>query len=312
MKKLFCIIFIFFVCKYIYAQQDPIFTQYYVDGMIYNPAIAGSNSYNHFVFQSRQQWLNFDAGAPFSSQLSYHGAINNRSAMGGVLLFDQTLPSKQGYLQINYAYHVPLDYDKLNISFGLGAKLLYYNLDFSIEDLPPNWENDPAINTNSMTKYLGDASSGVYLYGRNFYVGYAVSNLLESSFNDAEGTSFTNNNEYKHYYGTAGYRFQVIDKDWQIEPSILIRKVGKLSPLYDITGRIIYLEDQWLALTVRTNNIFAVAVGFVLMDHMHCAYSYDYMSSSEMSPYNHGTHELSFSFHFPSILSQRHISFWDY
>ena len=39
--------------------------------------------------------------------------------------------------------------------------------------------------------------------------------------------------------------FQVIDKDWQIEPSILIRKVGKLSPLYDITGRIIYLEDQW-------------------------------------------------------------------
>ena len=73
----------------LHAQQDPIFTQYYVDGMIYNPAISGSKSYNHFVFQTRQQWLNFDQGSPFSSQLSYHGAINNRSAMGGLILFDQ-------------------------------------------------------------------------------------------------------------------------------------------------------------------------------------------------------------------------------
>ena len=63
---------------------------------------------------------------------------------------------------------------------------------------------------------------------------------------------------------------------------------------------------------MRTNNVFAIAFGFVLMDNIHCAYSYDHTSSSEMAAYNYGTHELSFSFRFPSILSQRHISFWGY
>ncbi len=45
------------------AQQEPIFTQFYVNKMIINPAVSGSSSYNLFNIQSRQQWLGFD-GAP--------------------------------------------------------------------------------------------------------------------------------------------------------------------------------------------------------------------------------------------------------
>ena len=40
--------------------------------------------------------------------LSYHGALNNRSAMGGYLEHDRTYPSNQTNLNLNYAYHVPL------------------------------------------------------------------------------------------------------------------------------------------------------------------------------------------------------------
>ena len=50
--------------------------------------------------------------------------------MGGYLMFDKTYPSTQGHLQLNYAYHIPLDYEKVNLSFGIGAKLMYYNLEF--------------------------------------------------------------------------------------------------------------------------------------------------------------------------------------
>jgi len=64
-----------------FAQQEPLFTQYYVNDMAINPAISGSKTYNPLTIQTRQQWLGFE-GAPLSTNISYHGALNDRSAMG--------------------------------------------------------------------------------------------------------------------------------------------------------------------------------------------------------------------------------------
>ena len=152
--------------------------------MVYNPAISGSKSYNSFVLQTRQQWLGFE-GAPLSANISYHSAINNRSAMGGYFMFEKTSPSMQANLHLNYAYHVPLNYDKVNLSFGIGSKLMYYNLDLNQDDLPSG--QDPAFSASSYDKFLADVESGIYLYGRNFYIGYSAINLLQSSFNEEAG-----------------------------------------------------------------------------------------------------------------------------
>ena len=48
--------------------QEPLFTQYYVNDMILNPAISGSKTYNPVTIQTRQQWLGFE-GAPFSTSI---------------------------------------------------------------------------------------------------------------------------------------------------------------------------------------------------------------------------------------------------
>ena len=72
------------------------------------------------------------------------------------------------------------DYNNVNLSFGLGAKVMYHNLDFNEGDLPPGF--DPAFSTSSYEKFLGDASSGVYLYGSNFYTGFSVSKIIEYVF----------------------------------------------------------------------------------------------------------------------------------
>ena len=172
------------------SQQSIMFGQYFVNDVIYNPAISGSKEYNQLTIQTRKQWLGFE-GAPLSANISYHGALNNRSALGGFLEYDQTYPSSQSNLQMNYAYHVPLNKEDIYLSFGVGAKFMYYNLDFNLEDLPPG--NDPAFSAKSYENFLGDASSGVYLYGNNFYIGYSVLNMIESSFNKEAGYGFSNN-----------------------------------------------------------------------------------------------------------------------
>ena len=307
MRKIL-VIFSIFLSASSFAQQEPLFTQYYVNDMIINPAISGSKIYNPLTIQTRQQWLGFE-GAPLSTNISYHGALNNRSAMGGYLLFDKATPALQANLHLNYAYHVPLNYDKVNLSFGLGVKLMYYNLDFKPEDLPPGL--DPAFSASSYDKILGDASTGTYLYGRNFHLGFSVINLFQSTFNTPINGSPTSNKIFKNYYGMGSYRFYIINKDWQLEPSFLLRKMALHKNVTDITTRIIYIEKYWHGLTYRTDGTLAFAFGFG-SGNMHFSYSYDHTFAGEIMKHTYGTHEIGITLRIETLASQRHIGFWDY
>ena len=289
------------------AQQEPLFTQYYVNDMILNPAISGSKTYNSFIIQTRQQWLGF-SGAPLTTNISYHGVLNNRSAMGAYLMFDKAYPSTQGNLHLNYAYHIPLDYDRVNLSFGLGGKLMYYNLDFNQGELPPGQDN--AFSTSSHDKLLGDASSGVYLYGRNFYLGYSVSNLLQSSFKTPVNENFPNL-ELRNYYGMGAYRFEIINNDWQLEPSFLARKMENQPVVLDFSTRLFYFENTWTGFTYRNDGTLGFCFGFG-SGNIHFSYSYDHTFAGEIQQYTHGTHEVGISFRLETLATQRHIGFWEY
>jgi len=307
MKKVILIIMVLFFVN-ANAQQEPIFTQYYANDMVLNPAISGSKTYNPFTIQTRQQWLGF-AGAPLSTSISYHGALNNRSAMGGYFMFDQTAEELQANLHLNYAYHIPLDYEKVNLSFGLGAKLMYYNLDFNKDGLQQVF--DPAYSSSAYDKTLADASSGVYLYGRNFYAGFSASNLFQSSFNTPVNGSPHPNSEFRNYYTMGAYRFYIVNKDWQLEPSFLLRKIENFSTITDLTARILYLENTWTGLTYRTDGTAIFAFGFG-SDNMHFSYSYDHTFTGEIQQYTYGTHEIGISFRIETMATIRHIGFWGF
>ncbi len=305
MRKIILIFSVLFSGS-IFAQQQPTFTQFFVNDMSLNPAISGSKTYNPLTILTRQQWLGFE-GAPLTSNISYHGALNNRSAMGGFLMFDKTSPALSASFQINYAYHVPLNYDRVNLSFGAGAKVMYHNLDFKPEDLPPGV--DPAFSSNSYEKYLGDAATGVYLYGENFYLGFSALNLLESSFNNAVTGSPTPNTEFRNFYGMGAYRFYIVNKDWQLEPSFLIRKMDYQKAVIDLSSRIFYLRNTWAGLTYRTDGNLGVGFGFA-SNRIHFSYTYDHSFSGDIMKYNYGTHEIGISFRIESLATQRHIGFW--
>lgn len=295
MKKIYILVFLTSLTLLeAKAQQEVMFSQYFVNDMIYNPAISGSKTYNQFTIQSRKQWVGFE-GSPLSANISYHGSLNNRSAMGGYLEYDQTFPSSQSNLQVNYAYHVPLNIEDVHLSFGVGAKLMYYNLDFDLEDLPPG--DDPAYSAKSYESFSGDASSGVYLYSNNFYIGYSILNMIESSFNKEVGNGFSRNIEERIYYGLAGYKIR-IDRDWHIEPSILLRNLDDGDPEYNFSTRVFYSDQIWSGISIRSNSSIAFSIG-TNADKNQIAYSFDYYFG-EIQSYQNGTHEITMSFKLPN------------
>ena len=108
MKRYLLIFSILFSTGKVFSQQSPIFNNHFESPDINNPAFSGSKTYNPLVIQVRKQWLGFQ-DAPFSSNVSYSGAVNNRSALGINFVHDVTLPSQQSEMQLNYAYHIPLN-----------------------------------------------------------------------------------------------------------------------------------------------------------------------------------------------------------
>ena len=94
------------------------------------------------------------------------------------------------------------------MSFGIGAKATYYNLDFNIQDLPT--ANDNALKANSYDKILADASFGIYLYSDDYFAGFSSSNLLESSFKTSIPSSPYSNSEFRTYSAVGGYKLNVL------------------------------------------------------------------------------------------------------
>ena len=186
---------------------------------------------------------------------------------------------------------------------------MYYNLDFNDEDLPPNI--DPAFSANSYENTLGDASSGVYLYGRKFYFGFSASDLLQSTFNPSVEYSPNSNRLFTNYYAMGAYRFYTINKDWQLEPSFLLRKKNLHQAVVDLTSRIIYIDNTWSGFTYRTDGTLIFAFGFA-SGNMHFSYSYDHTIRGDIMQYTSGSHELGIAFRIKTLVNQRHIGFWGY
>ena len=315
MRGIFFVILFFVSTVFLNAQQQTNFTQFYSNEIIFNPAVSGSKSYNPLVLQTRQQWLGFE-GAPLSTSISYHKLVDQNNAFGGIFNFEQTYPSIKIELQPTYAFHVPLNSKTTNLSFGLAPSLMYYSINFDLEDLPQN--QDPAFSGSTYSSASIDFSSGIYLYNKRLSIGLSCVNMIQSSFdgevlvqsNQTVGkTSFGKNLRERIYYYLVSYNFDIINNDWKLEPIIFSRTFNNQNIVIDFITRIKYLDNNWLSLAYRTDGTTSFGFGFKA-NKMHIGYSYDYQLSSSIMSYNYGTHEIVLSFYIPAFQHNRHTNFW--
>src|ERR1044071_10006588 len=85
-KLPFCLILISGYCS---AQQYPVFTQYYFNELVINPAYAGAHVQLSATAMYRNQWVNFP-GAPKTFNFSTHTSlIKNKVGVGLMINHDQ-------------------------------------------------------------------------------------------------------------------------------------------------------------------------------------------------------------------------------
>jgi type IX secretion system PorP/SprF family membrane protein len=271
----------------IMAQKMPMYSQYMLNGFIFNPAMTAVEEYSIINVTAREQWVNFDY-APSTYWANFQMKLTDYKNVGlGATIYtdkDGLLNSTGG--QFTYAYHLPMDKNKL--SFGLA--LSFYQLRFNQTGVIANDMNDPFFSNSNNRFFAPDFNVGALYTTPKYIVGLSVDQLTQAA---ARFNNSTIAGNQRCYYLFASTHI-IAGRNVRIEPSVLAKTGDDLQAEADFSARVIYKGVTWCGLTVRTNGDIVIFAGINLKQRMIISYAFDY-PLSDLRFNNYGSHELCFS-----------------
>jgi type IX secretion system PorP/SprF family membrane protein len=288
-----------------FAQQLPQYSQYMLNEMAINPAVAGRDDFAEVRSNSRQQWVGI-TDAPRTYMLTLQGPIKAKHMGLGMNLFTDIVgPTRRTGLNFSYAYHLKLN-AKYNMSMGLSAGLLQWGIDGSKITLKD--EGDQQLLTSYRTAPVPDFGAGIYFYEKKrFYAGISIPQLYQAPialYQDAK----KNSRLASQINFNGAYLFDISD-EYKIEPSILMKYEKPAPPKLDIGVRGIYnmkLDQLWVGAVYRHKDAVSVLFGYMYQDYLTFGYSYD-ITTTQIRKYSSGTHEIMLGLRF----SKRQAATWE-
>lgn len=286
---LYVLILLFSVVTGSVAQQNPIYSQYMFNGLVINPAYAGSKQFTSSTLFFRRQWLGFK-GAPLTASATIHGPIKDkRAGLGFIVNSDHVGVVNQTDLYGCYSYKIPIK--EGNLAFGISGGISFYKSDLSELTV---WDaNDPVYNVSVFTNQLPNFGAGVYYSTEKWYAGFSVPQMF-SYKNTLDNQSILQ--PAPHYYLTAGYVFDV-SEDVKLKPSFLVRYVDGIKPLFDINMNVLLNNIVWIGASYRYNDSMIAIFEYQLNRKLRFGYAFDY-PLSEFSAVSYGSHEIMLGFDF--------------
>jgi type IX secretion system PorP/SprF family membrane protein len=298
-KTQYIILFLIFLSGFsVKAQQYSISSQYLTNGLVINPAYAGSRGAMSVNLSYRKQWARID-GAPQFQNITLHSPINSKEKVAGGFMASRIsygvthITGLYGY----YGYSVPLYKGKLSFGLKAGVDIMNNNYNDLVVIDP-----DDALFMGSSSYTLPNFGAGVYYYSDKFFAGLS----LPSFFSYRQSAE----DEYEVYYDykldeiflSTGGLFSV-SNSFKIKPSMLLR-YSFTEPLEaDVNLNLIFADIFWIGGSYRIAEKAVVAlVDLQVTPQLRIGYSYDYQAG-QLRNYTSGTHEISLRYEFEFSVS---------
>jgi type IX secretion system PorP/SprF family membrane protein len=314
---------ILFTCiwvVHVQAQQIPQYSQFSRNQFMANPAAAGVYDFIDVTVSGRWQWVGV-ADAPRTSYLAFsvplkfkpvaynpgirtsNGPVQHpeiktgklKHTVGGQLVADQYGAFTKFSFSGTYALHLPMT-KKINLAFGLKAGISNnsFNSDkaqvLSIINPTLPYDNTYAtFSANNANKNIMDLHSGLYLYGKRFYLGVAGDQLTRDLVEF--GTASANFNPQMHFNLMGGYTIP-INESLTITPSFMAKYMSPAPVSIDLNVIADYNKMLWFGIGYRHTDALIGLVGMNLSNKFKLGYSYDF-SISKFNNYSSGGHELT-------------------
>src|SRR6478735_3266867 len=167
-----------------YSQQYPVFTQYYFNELVINPAYAGAHVQLSLTSSYRNQWVNFP-GAPKTISFSGHTSLYN-GKMGVGLLVNHDEIGSYGNENVYGYYSYKIHTRDATLSMGLQAGFNFLGVDLS--NLDPMDPNDPSL-LIPLNEFKPNFGAGIYYNRKNFFLGLSVPFILNSTLSSSESVA---------------------------------------------------------------------------------------------------------------------------
>jgi type IX secretion system PorP/SprF family membrane protein len=277
------------------GQQLPQFTQYMFNDFVVNPAIAGIHDYYQIRTNHRFQWIGL-VDPPLTNTIAFYGPhAKYDMGYGGYIYNDVTGPTSRTGITGSYGYNIEVLPD-IRLSMGISMSIMQYKIDGT--QLIAKDPSDEVLQSVVSTSYMPDAGLGAYLYADEFYVGLSLAQLLNNKIEIFENKDGFNRLK-THFYLTGGYRFE-IDRDWMIEPSVIMKGTAPKEFGFDLTTKVEWQKMVWGAVSYRMHEAVAIILGYSYDETLYFGYSYD-IGITDLRKYNTGTHELMIGYRFNDI-----------
>ncbi|MBV6441319.1 MAG: type IX secretion system membrane protein PorP/SprF [Haliscomenobacteraceae bacterium CHB4] len=298
-----------------FGQQDPMFTNYFFNKLIFNPAVAGSDGHLTAHLIHRSQWLGIE-GAPTTQSLSVHSPLNNERIGLGLSVVNDNFGAS-GTLDIStaYAYRFPVG-ENMNLSVGLQAGLGNWRGNWSkltLEDA-----TDEVFSENLNT-WLPNFGAGAYLSGERFFLGAGCPRILEYDLRESDGGTPYYAKNYRHYYSIIGAAFPLGSEQLVFRPSALLKSTGLFSKLrkyssrneisspteLDIDLSFFFRQVFWIGMAYRTalelgdssNDSADLWTAFYFRNGLRLGAAYD-LTLSKLNKVNNGSFEVMAGYEF--------------
>lgn len=252
-----------------YAQQDPMYTQYWVNPQILSPAQAGAEGRTVLNSTARLQWINVK-GAPKTYSLALGGMVSDHLALGLSYVYDQVGISRTNTVNADVAYHLNFT-KKWKLITGLRVIGLINNVNFS--EINTTTPGDPLFMENMTSGIKPNAGFGFLLTNNKFYMGYSEPRVVNYDF----GSSLKMGNTHiiSHRFIYAGYNFN-ISENYKLRPSVLMKQVQNAPIQFDMNIANEFNNKLVVGLSGRTGEGIGAMLGVINYHNFDFYYCYDY------------------------------------
>jgi len=259
-----------------FAQQDPLFGQFWNTQQRYNPAYTGLKNQHEAHALARWQWVEMN-GAPNTQLFTYAAKLKKAgSGVGFVYEHDHIGFTTTDQVKLNYAYHLKLN-ENQSLSFGAAA-----GINSVKQSGIMTFSDQSSVSIDR--KGIGiTADLGVFYTLKKLDAGFSMTRLVET-YNT---TAFTGT---PHYYFYTGYLFGK-KEGFQVKPQLFYRTNNGFSVI-DVNALISYKSTYFLGLTYRKRDAYCFSAGYTFKNILNLSYTYELTVSKLNNNVTGGSHEL--------------------
>lgn len=291
MKRTILFWSLFFISIYIVrAQQDPQFSENYLNQLSVNPGFAGSTNLINASLLNRYQWVGFP-GAPVTTVFNVDATlkiIGNNDGLGMTIMNDVIGYEKNVSIGFIYSWRAQLGTGTL----GSGVSLGIMN-----KNLKPDWTgvdgndlvnlSDPQIPKQEMNGIATDIGIGLFYQNKDYYLALSAKHVNQPTYSYELAGRYSIR---RNYYFAGGYNIRMDNEAFEMLPSFFFKTDATSSQL-DLNAIVRYDKRLWGGLGYRPGDAIILLLGAELRNGIRFGYAYD-LNTSALSRYNSGSHEL--------------------